>query len=482
MERLMPKFIPQLYIKPSDARSWILCSRRVWLENKSGLDAKAKDDAFESLIIEMGLAHEQVILNKLSATATIRTAQSPEDTERLMGECVDVIYQAQLLDKENGFVGYPDFLIRHESGEYQAADAKLSLNEAKQDIQVQLGFYRNMLRSTLPAIVFLGDGTQAEIGDEVNTLISKFMTEMRALLASDAEPDVRYSHSKCRACPFYAHCKPTFEKQEELSLLYGVQGRAAAGLEEAGIKTISQLAAAQPEIIPDIPYLKGIDKKTRAVLQAKAYLTGKVFQLQPVTLPDGHWVHYDIEDNPLTSSGDKHVYLWGFLLPDYTDHDFDFVWTDLETQDEQGWHEFLGKIETYKNRYPDLVLAHYSQHERTTISIYAKRYKMENHPTVEYLLGDNSPLFDLQKPVLDSLVLPLQGYGLKDICKHPDLVNFQWEEDNSGSQWSVVQFNRFLNDKNSKIKHQLKKEILRYNHDDVIATRRLEEWLRINFM
>jgi len=35
-------------------------------------------------------------------------------------------------------VGYPDFLIRHASGEYQPADAKLSLSVDKKEIQVQL--------------------------------------------------------------------------------------------------------------------------------------------------------------------------------------------------------------------------------------------------------------------------------------------------------------------------------------------------------
>ncbi len=133
----------------------------------------------------------------------------------------------------------------------------------------------------------------------------------------------------------------------------------------------------------------------------------------------------------------------------------------------------LDKIEEYRNIYPDLILAHYSSHERTTIKKYAERYSMEDNETVIYLLGDKSPLFDMQKPVLESLVLPLQGYGLKDICKHKDLVNFQWEDDDSGSQWSIVQFNRFLEETNPEYREQLKTDILGYNRDDVIATRRL---------
>jgi len=470
------------YIKPSDASSWALCARRVWLDNRGALELEEAEDAFEALIIELGLVHEQAVLTKLTKENAVHTATSPEDTQRLMADGVDVIYQAQLLDKENHFVGYPDFLIRHTSGEYQPADAKLSLSEEKKEIQVQLGFYRRMLNANLPAIVFLGDGNTAEIGDEVYPLTNQFVTEMRELLASGMEPLVRYSHSKCRACPYYAHCKPAFDAKEEISLLYGVQGRAADGLEKHGINTISALAASSAESLPDVPYFKGYEKKQRAILQAQSYFSGEVHKIAPVSLPDGHWVHFDIEDNPLTGNGEKHVYLWGFLVPDFSNADFEYVWTDTAEQDRQGWIEFLAKIEEYRECYADLILAHYSQHERTTIRSYAKRYQMEDNETVLYLLGDESPLFDMQKPVLDSLVLPLQGYGLKDICKHKDLVNFQWEDDSSGSQWSVVQFNRFLAENDPEAKAQLKAEMLGYNRDDVIATRRLEEWLRAKFM
>jgi len=469
-------------IKPSDAKSWSLCARRVWLDNKGDFELSPIEDEFEQLVIDLGLAHEQVVLQRLSSTMAVHTATSPEDTRRLLTEGVPVIYQAQLLDEANGFIGYPDFLIQHENGEYQPADAKLSLSEEKKEIQVQLGFYRRMLGSRLPAIVFLGDGEQALIGDEANAIANQFVTEMRELLSSDEEPAVRYSHSKCRACTYYTHCKPAFEAKEELSLLYGVQGRAAMGLENEGVNTITQLSSTDPNIIPDIAYLKGNEKKQRAVLQAKAYLTGEFFQLRPVSLPKGQWVHFDIEDNPLTGNGEKHVYLWGFLVPGYCQDNFEYVWTNHSSEDKQGWFQFLEQIEQYRRKYPELILAHYSSHERSTIRTYAKRYDMGDDATVSYLLGEESPLFDMQKPVLDSLVLPLQGYGLKDICKHKDLVNFQWKDKDSGSQWSVVQFNRFLAETNPTVRENLKADILGYNRDDVIATRRLEEWLHANFV
>jgi predicted RecB family nuclease len=400
----------------------------------------------------------------------------------LIAERVLVIYQAQLIDEAEGLIGFPDFLLLNENGEYQAADAKLSLSENKKEIKVQLGVYRKLLANQMPAIVFLGGGQQALIGEETDEVTNKYIGEMRSLLSTTEQPTARYSHSKCSTCPYYQHCKPGFRTAEELSLLYGIDGRSVPALQQAGIETITDLAASDPAGIPDVPYLKGEEKIERAVLQAQSYLSGEAIQRSPVVLPDGHWIHFDIEDNPLTENSGKHVYLWGFLVPDYGSANFEYVWTDCDEDDKAGWIEFLNQIERYRQRYPDLILAHYSAHEASTIRSYSSRYNMEDHATVKYLLGEESPLFDLQKPLLQSLVLPVQSYGLKEICKHPDLVNFQWEDDDSGSQWSVVQFNRFLRATDSQVRPDLKAEILGYNRDDVTATRRLEEWLREQFM
>jgi len=465
-------------VKPSDAVAWVECARRVWLDNKGQHDHGKAEDAFQQLVIERGMEHERHVLELLTEQYDVHEARSVEHTQQLMVLGAEVIYQAQLRNEDEGFIGFPDFLIRSESGEYQPADAKLSLSEDKKSTQVQLGFYRRLLGGELPAIVFLGDGSTAEIGNKANAITSKFIIDMRSLLADEREPSARYSHSKCRACAYYGHCKPQFEAREELSLLYGIQGRTAEGLEKAEIGSIAALANSDPETLPDVPYLKGLVKKQRAVLQAQSYLDGSVHKVAPIILPQGTWVHFDIEDNPISTSGGKHVYLWGFLVTPVGKDNFEYIWTDKEDEDEKGWIAFLDKVEKYRSLYSDLVLAHFSPHERSTIRSYAKRYGMEENETVLYLLGDDSPLFDMQKPVLESLVLPLQGYGLKDICKHPKLVNFQWEDDSSGSQWSIVQFNQFLQETDESSKQKLKQEILGYNRDDVIATQRLEEWLR----
>jgi len=304
------------YVKPGDARSWSLCLRRVWFDNHPPNDFKIEHDEFAKLLIERGLDHEHKVLNKLKESHEVILARSLEHTLELMEQGTDVIYQAQLVDNEEKFFGKPDFLIRQNNGQYQVADAKLSLNDDKKDIQVQIGFYRKILKNNLPGIVFLGDGTTKEVDDKSNNAVDKYIKDMRILLNTDEMPKVCYSNSKCSPCPYYSKCIPAFEKKEDLSLIYGIDSRAAENIEKAGIQTITQLANLKAEDVPDVPFFKGIGKKSRCILQAKSWKTGEIFKLHNVNLPKGTWVHFDIEDNPLTSSGAKHVYLWGFLVPE----------------------------------------------------------------------------------------------------------------------------------------------------------------------
>ena len=166
-------------IKPSDAVAWAECARRVWHDNKGQLDHGKTEDAFEQLVIERGLEHERQVLRLLREQYDVHEARSVEHTQQLMAQGAEVIYQAQLRNEDEGFIGFPDFLIRSESGEYQPADAKLSLSEEKKSTQVQLGFYRRQLGGELPAIVFLGDDSTAEIGNKANAITSKFIIEMR---------------------------------------------------------------------------------------------------------------------------------------------------------------------------------------------------------------------------------------------------------------------------------------------------------------
>ena len=212
--------------------------------------------------------------------------------------------------------------------------------------------------------------------------------------------------------------------------------------------------------------------------QAQAYLSGELQVIAPIELPVGTWVHFDVEANPLPVTGNE-VYLWGLLEPDYSGADFKHTWSEGdEAGDYAAWCGFLDRVEDYRQRYVRLVLAHFANYEVTQIKTYAARYNMQDDARVLWLLGEDSPLFDLRDVLTKSLVLPLRSYGLKAVCKAKNLVNFQWQLSESGSQWSVVRYVDYLNTEDAVEREIIKQEILTYNRDDVKATRALELWLR----
>lgn len=467
-----------LSVVASDIVPFTHCPRRLWYDRNPppGMD-DVEPNPFDALILELGLEHEVAVRDRLAEDFEVVEATSAEHTQALIRQDTPVIYQAHLSDAAGELVGKPDFLILRQDETYQAADAKLA-HSIKNEIGVQLAFYRRLLGSEHPGLVYLGTGETDAVGAEFDAPLDEFIANARTLLSGNSRPDVPYGESKCTACPYYGVCQPEFAANEELTLLYSVERRSVSGLLAHGIKTITDLSKADPGEIPDIPYLKGA-RKERAVLQAQAWKTGAMTKLRDIVLPDGDWIHFDIEANPQTPDGHQHVYLWGFLMAPYRPENFDYVWTDRLEDDRDGWITFLGKVEEYRKDLPDLKLVHFANYERDRIAAYAKRFEMADHPIVAWLLDkDTSPLYDIQKAVTENLVLPLSGYGLKNICKHEGLVNFQWEDEDSGSQWSVVQYINFLRSEDPAERQAIKDSILAYNRDDVRATQKLELWLR----
>lgn len=466
-------------ISAGDAKSWKHCRRRVWFDFNPPDGLVSEEDAFEQLVQQAGDVHELQVKNRLQQQATVVEAESAQHTRALMAQKTPVIYQPVVIDEASRVIGKPDFLILTASGEYQVADAKLAQSlKGHAELEIQLGLYRKLFASELPALVYLGNGDIDEVGDNSVAKVEAFLASMHELLLQTSPPSAHYGYSKCAACPYRAICVPEFEAQADLPLLYGLDPRAVPGLEKQGIAHIEALAGADPQQLNDAAYFKGTAKKQRLVQQAQAYLSGELKVIAPIELPAGTWVHFDVEANPLPVTGNE-VYLWGLLEPGYNNADFHYTWSEGdEAGDYAAWCAFLDKVEDYRQRYPRLVLAHFANYEVTQIKTYAARYNMQDDARVQWLLGDDSPLFDLRDVLTQSLVLPLKSYGLKAVCKAKNLVNFQWHLSESGSQWSVVRYVDYLNSEDAVEREIIKQEILTYNRDDVKATRALELWLR----
>jgi uncharacterized protein len=467
--------MPQKFVA-SDVRAWQHCHRRVWYDHNPPDGFVVEEDRFEELIKYFGELHENGVKERLGVMVEAKDA---EHTRQLIEDRTPAIYQPKFVDEEIGLEGRPDFLLLQDDGVYQVADAKFAKSLKKHpEIGIQIALYRMLARSDPDALVYLGNGETETVGDKANKNRDAFLSSIRDILSQGGPPDVHFGESKCGECPYDIVCRPGFIESDALTLVYGLDARSVPGLVEQGIDTMTKLASADPSAIRDVPYLKG-EKKGRAVLQAQSQVSGEIRFIERPNLPDGTWVHFDIETNPLSTQFDEEVYLWGFLTPPYEKNNFEHVWSSSgPNEDRRAWDEFLGFVRKYRDAYEKLTLVHFHSFELTKIKLYASRYEMEDDPTVAWLLGDESPLFDLLPAVRNSIALPLTGYGLKKICKHENLVNFQWELPESGSQWSMVRYNDFLVASDAGEKADIANEIRAYNRDDVRATRALETWLR----
>jgi len=77
---------------------------------------------------------------------------------------------------------------------------------------------------------------------------------------------------------------------------------------------------------------------------------------------------------------------------------------------------------------------------------------------------------DLHAKLVDSVVLPLYFYSLKDTAGY---FGYTWNDPEAGGAESVVWYNEWLNSHSDEMFQKL----LKYNEDDVRATMVIKEWL-----
>jgi hypothetical protein len=84
---------------------------------------------------------------------------------------------------------------------------------------------------------------------------------------------------------------------------------------------------------------------------------GKIYEIEGLDIPEGTWVHFDVESNPLAERLESEVYLWGLHPPPHDRKSFEYCWNGGKgDQDKVAWLEFLDRVAGYRQAYPDLIL------------------------------------------------------------------------------------------------------------------------------
>jgi uncharacterized protein len=431
-----------------------------------------------------------------------------ERTLAAMREGADVIYQGVLAaggEVEGEWHGVSDFLVRTDAPSprfgawsYEAWDTKLARRARPYHI-LQLCFYSGeigRLQGTPPARMHVVLGT----GEIQSFQYADFDAYYRAvrrrfiLAASDAAPTYPYPVPHCSLCEYSRSCAARRQSDDHLSLVAGIRRTQVERLNEAGVRTVAELARIEEDRRLGIggPSLKRL--RQQAALQMHYRTTGQHgyellsadehsgFRLLPAPSPGD--IFFDMEGDPYFEPVRGLEYLFGMLTfrdamapagapvtVDVVDRAFVFSHLEAFTREEEklAFERFIDLVHDRLRRFPDLHVYHYAAYEITAL----KRL-MSEYGTREDALDDllrREMFVDLYQIVRQSIRISHAGYSLKQVRTFfmPDAGRGQVADGGA----SILEFERWRASGDPAILEA----IVRYNEEDCVSTLKLRDWL-----
>lgn len=378
------------------------------------------------------------------------------------------VYHGVLM--HNDWVGMPD-LLEARAGKsslgdwhYVAYDVQRSL-DLKDDTKFPLVFYSLILegvQGVRPKEAYVIDPQGNERGFAVDEFVERFHAtreEIERILEGHKPPP--FLKAGCKRTPWYSLCLEGSEGCNDVSLVYRLSQADQRRLYSLNIRTVAELAKADGDelraVLEDWPY----DKIVRLSNQAKVLMSGEPLVLRKPGFPEAETeIFLDIESDP-TRDVD---YLFGMLVRSGKAGRAHYESLMAEQPENEGkaWAKFLDRFAELEGA----VVYHYASYERMVFDRLAARH---GAPAV---LADrfHNSAFDLHAKVVDSVVLPLYFYTLKDIAKY---IGYAWADPEAGGAESVAWYDHWLRSGDRSYVDRL----LRYNEDDVRATMLLKDWL-----
>lgn len=259
--------MPQRLITPSKVSAWLECPHYLTLQTRveEGLLTRPKSlfGSFAELVMAKGVKHEEACLaayRQQDANILEVEPRSGRSFQQwvadvgnpLTGE-YDVVYQMPFIF--DGMRGISDFLIKKtdpDSGavRYEPVDAKLARTEARPGHVLQLCFYADAIKDLTgvdPREIHLWLGS-GEIESLRANDFRPYWHRLRGRLATalDAGPQADTAPrpcSHCEYCEFSNLCDQQLRQEDSLFYVAGIRQPEIDVLAEAGISTLTQLAA-----------------------------------------------------------------------------------------------------------------------------------------------------------------------------------------------------------------------------------------------
>jgi uncharacterized protein len=478
----------------TDLANYVRCAHRVFLDVNGDEAEKLPPSRFLEMLWEGGRAHEAEIIAGIGGLEVPAgsLAGRVEATIHLMEDGAPAIYHGVL--QADDLVGEPDLLLRKDryvsqfgAYAYVPVDVKngnawadSAQTKPKVPYAVQLSAYADLLMTAQgmyppEGAIIDRDGTEQVYDLEAfRPEYERIREEHTAVLAGTLPTRPGWKNA-CQSCAWQKHCWKELRASDDLTTVDGLGESYRERLWQIGIRTASELAAADPASIVGVKGIGTARAKTWT-LKARVQKSGRPLLLAQWSPPPVEFeVSYDIEDDTF----DPFVYLHGFLVrnmsapkfgdPAFTDRDFGTFEPVCATADDaEGavWRSFLAKVAEFERRGNYAVYV-FSHHERTTLRRLAKQY------------GGSSELdaflrrfVDLERIAKRAVVFPTDSSTLKALAR---FVGFEWRDDDPGGSQSIAWWTDYLADPVANA--PLRDRVLAYNEDDVRATFVLRDWL-----
>src|SRR3989344_2390561 len=347
---------------------------------------------------------------------------------------------------------------------YVVYDVQGALDMSDQ-YKFQLVFYSlilERLQNVRPKEAYVMDPSGNTRSFLVDEFINQFhITREQIEKILEGEKPAPFLKSGCKKTPWYSLCVEWAAECNDVSLIFRISQADQRRLYDIGIRTVGQLADSDVNELQtkleDWPF----DKIVRFNNQAKVLISQEPLVLKKPNFPKVRYeVYFDIESDP---TKDIH-YLLGVLTKDTKSGSVEYKYFLAKNKEEESaiWKDFLD----FLVELDDFVIYHYAYLERRVFDIFSIKYGAPLALTSKF--KENT--IDLYDQTVDSVVLPLYFYSLKDVAGY---IGYKWDDPEAGGAESVVWYNEWLETKSDKIL----KKILKYNEDDVRATMAIKEWL-----
>jgi uncharacterized protein len=528
LESASPETGPDLVFSASDLVNAAECEYRALriLDEKLERTPRADfaDDEMLQRAAVLGDVHEHRVLAKFvadlgifspgnpggvweveSAAAMDRATLTAKHDESMgaLRAGAGVVFQASFFD--GTFHGRSDFLVRTDDGAYAVWDTKLA-RHAKVGALLQLAAYGDqLLRAGLtPApqvTLVLGDNTSSV--HSLTDLIPVYRERRERFLALMAghrsQPGAVVwgapGHLACGRC---GYCSEMVESTRDLLLVANMSSARRADLQEAGIRSIDDLAASDPAP-PGAARLRDQARMQLGSGDADggvdyAGTDGRQRRLEYRVLPENTLallpepsegdIFFDFEGDPLwqdPATGSWGLeYLFGVVENPPSpgaEPPFRALWAHSRTEEKQAFTGFLDYVAMRRAKHKDLHIYHYAAYEKTALRQLSLTHVL-GEDAVDTLLREGV-LVDLYDTVRRSLLISENSYSIKKL--EPLYMGTTLRSgDITDAGASVVAYAGYCAARDADqpaLAAEILEGIRSYNEYDCLSTLHLRNWL-----